>query len=56
MLYMEQNFNTSHVNVNPMSGAVKGKGVINFNTSHVNVNQSSFQLSPKLKIFQYISC
>ena len=35
---MFHDFNTSHVNVNPMTTTLIGGEYLNFNTSHVNVN------------------
>ena len=37
--YRNENFNTSHVNVNLSSAKQFHSGSMNFNTSHVNVNQ-----------------
>ena len=34
----KKHFNTSHVNVNPISPALKSSLNLYFNTSHVNVN------------------
>ena len=49
-------FNTSHVNVNRLDGAVLTGGILNFNTSHVNVNLISWVRHIVSTEFQYISC
>ncbi len=36
-----QNFNTSHVSINPEQAIKDYKAQLNFNTSHVSINQEN---------------
>ena len=53
---MLNNFNTSHVSINPSEWATGKESNANFNTSHVSINQNNGRNAYLVYKFQYISC
>ena len=49
-------FNTSHVSINPISEKLPSQDMTDFNTSHVSINPNDNEWDVRLMVFQYISC